>query len=69
VAKRFIGEIYFEQNDYENALKYFLQVYSEFEFDPVFLHHLVIIYTDKKDTVNAQKYIRLLQQVAPDFAG
>jgi tetratricopeptide (TPR) repeat protein len=66
VAIRFIGEIYYEQDRFDEALIYFDKVYDEFEFDPAYLKRLAIIYAMKKDFVNARKYMAELEQVAPN---
>ena len=69
IAIRFLGELYFEQNDFDNALNYFEKVAGEFEFDPVFLYRLALIYSKKNDFVHAKKYMQELKEIAPDYGG
>lgn len=67
IAKRFLGEIYFEQNNFENTLTYFKNIYEEFKFDPFFLDHLTLTYFNLNDKSNAQKYFHELRLIEPNY--
>lgn len=69
IAKRILGEIYYEQGNFDKALTYFDKVYKEFKFDSYFLHNLIMVHINVKDKTNAQKYLNELTIVDPNFSG
>ena len=67
IASRLIGEIYLNQDNFENACFYFEKVYSQFKFDTGFLHQLALIYKMKNDTANANKCLQEIKTIDPDY--
>lgn len=67
IASRMIGEIYQVRQNYEKASFYFNKVYTQFRFDPQFLHDFAFIYLGKKDNENARKCLEEIKLIAPEY--
>jgi tetratricopeptide (TPR) repeat protein len=67
IAKRLIGEIFYNKNDFEKAAIYFEKVYDQFRFDSRFLHDFALIYKMKNDTANANKCLQEIKIIDPGY--
>lgn len=64
---RRLGEVYLYQKNYPLAIKHFNQVYSEFRFDPQFLHNYLLLYLTLQEKELAMTLLEEIKQVSPEY--
>lgn len=67
IAKRIIGEINQELKNYKEAQKYFQEVYSEFKFDPAFLHSVILTLAQNGSYDEAKQKRDELNKLEPNY--
>jgi hypothetical protein len=64
-----LGELYFKKDMIDEALTYFIKVYEEFRFDPVYLYDLCLLHLEKGEEENARIIFEELEEMDPEFSG
>ena len=68
-AHYFIGESYFQLNEYKNAIAYFKEsakLYSKADYMPTLMLHTAISFQKTKDATHAQQFFEALIATYPD---
>jgi len=67
MARRLMGEIYMQMENYPEAVLQLEKVHSEFEFDPGFLTNLIILHLTMENIPQADELLIKLGRVEPGY--
>jgi len=67
VVSRMLGELYLKKGASEKSLEFLAKAYSEFKFEPQFLHYFIIANLSNRHLDEAKSALELMKQIDPNY--